>query len=239
MKEQKKIRISKEEEIKAKLQTKFYMLKLYYVRKFLSFICLRFWSDDIKPEKTYKEIQKGNFFGTYLTKGQVRHRNEDATALVELASKCLQYEARDRPDIEFLFTAVKPLQKERDVASHVLMGITKTPETLPPMLSPHGKACARMDLIAVQDILLKTCYEDEKGVVTELSFHEWTKVQDGQHIKIFADTAFRDKDFRGAIAYYSTAENCMSEWPTTFYMQALTLALAKFELKNDLKTCSM
>ncbi|KAL2478068.1 BR-signaling kinase 2 [Forsythia ovata] len=133
-----------------------------------------------------------------------RYRNEDATALVELASKCLQYEARDRPDIKFLFTAVTPLQKEKEVASHVLMGLTKTPEVLPPMLSPLGKACARMYLIAVQDILLKTGYEDEKGVVTKLSFHEWTQVQDRQNIKIFADTAFRGKDFRGAIAYYST-----------------------------------
>ncbi|KAL2478274.1 BR-signaling kinase 2 [Forsythia ovata] len=159
-----------------------------------------------------------------------RYRNEDATALVELASKCLQYEARDGPDIKFLFTAVTPLQKEKEVASHVLMGLTKTPEMLPPMLSPLGKACARMYLIAVQDILLKTGYEDEKGVVTKLSFHEWTQVQDRQNIKIFADTAFRGKDFRGAIAYYSTAENCMPEWPTAFYMQAL--ALAKLELKN-------
>lgn len=41
--------------------------------------------------------------------------DEDATALVELASKCLQYEARDRPDIKFLLTAVAPLQKQKEV----------------------------------------------------------------------------------------------------------------------------
>lgn len=41
-----------------------------------------------------------------------QYANEDATALVELASKCLQYEARDRPDIKFLLTAVAPLQKK-------------------------------------------------------------------------------------------------------------------------------
>lgn len=45
-----------------------------------------------------------------------QYANEDATALVELASKCLQYEARDRPDIKFLLTAVAPLQK-KEVAS--------------------------------------------------------------------------------------------------------------------------
>lgn len=44
-----------------------------------------------------------------------QYANEDATALVELASKCLQYEARDRPDFKFLLTAVAPLQKQEEV----------------------------------------------------------------------------------------------------------------------------
>lgn len=41
-----------------------------------------------------------------------QYANEDATALVELASKCLQYEAKDRPEVKFLLTAVTPLQKQ-------------------------------------------------------------------------------------------------------------------------------
>lgn len=41
--------------------------------------------------------------------------NEDASALVEVASKCLQYEARDRPDIKFVISAVAPLQKQTEV----------------------------------------------------------------------------------------------------------------------------
>lgn len=41
--------------------------------------------------------------------------NEDASELVELASKCLQYEARERPDIKFLLSSVAPLQKEKEV----------------------------------------------------------------------------------------------------------------------------
>lgn len=44
-----------------------------------------------------------------------QYANEDASELVELASKCLQYEARDRPDIEFLLSAVVPLQKQKEV----------------------------------------------------------------------------------------------------------------------------
>ncbi|KAK6143057.1 hypothetical protein DH2020_023405 [Rehmannia glutinosa] len=117
-----------------------------------------------------------------------QYANEDATALVELASKCLQYEARDRPD----------------VASHVLMVLTKTPVVIPTMLSPLGKACSKMDLTAVHDILLKTGYKDEEGAENELSFQEWTQnVQDMLNTKRFGYIAFRDKDFKSAIDYYS------------------------------------
>ncbi|KAK6121591.1 hypothetical protein DH2020_044671 [Rehmannia glutinosa] len=97
-----------------------------------------------------------------------QYANEDATALVELASKCLQYEARDRPDVKFLLTAVAPLQKQKEVASHVLMVLTKTPVVIPTMLSPLGKACSKMDLTAVHDILLKTGYKDEEGAENEV-----------------------------------------------------------------------
>ncbi|PSS10078.1 Serine/threonine-protein kinase [Actinidia chinensis var. chinensis] len=136
---------------------------------------------------------------------------EDATKLVELASKCLQYEARDRPDIKFLMSAVAPLQKQKEVASHVLMGLMKTPVVLPTMLSPLGKACARMDLTAVHDILLKTGYKDEEGAENELSFQEWTQqVQDMLNTKKFGDIAFRDKDFKSAIDYYSKLVSMMS-----------------------------
>jgi len=48
------------------------------------------------------------------------------------------------------------------------MGLTKTPVVLPTMLSPLGKACARMDLTAVHDILLKTGYKDEEGAENEV-----------------------------------------------------------------------
>ena len=46
-----------------------------------------------------------------------QYANDDATKLVELASKCLQFEARERPDIKFLLTAVAPLQKQKEVYS--------------------------------------------------------------------------------------------------------------------------
>lgn len=140
-----------------------------------------------------------------------QYAQEDASELVELASKCLQYEARDRPDSKFLLSAIAPLQKQKEVASHVLMGLAKTPVVLPTMLSPLGKACAGMDLAAVHDILLKTGYKDEEGADRELSFQEWTQqVQDMLNTKKQGDIAFRDKDFKNAIEYYSKLVYMMS-----------------------------
>jgi BR-signaling kinase len=49
------------------------------------------------------------------------------------------------------------------------MGMPKNTTVLPTMLSPLGKACARMDLTAVHDILLKTGYKDEEGAENEVS----------------------------------------------------------------------
>ena len=48
------------------------------------------------------------------------------------------------------------------------MGLTKTPVVLPTMLSALGKACVRMDLTAVHDILLKVGYKDEEGAESEV-----------------------------------------------------------------------
>ncbi|OVA00106.1 Protein kinase domain [Macleaya cordata] len=153
-----------------------------------------------------------------------QYANEDATKLVELASKCLQSEARDRPNSKFLLTAVAPLQKQTEVASHVLMGLQKTAAPLPTMLSPLGKACARMDLTAVHDILLKTGYRDEEGAENELSFQEWTQqVQEMLNTKKFGDIAFRDKDFKSAIDYYSKLVVMMSvPSATVFARRALS-----------------
>ncbi|KAG5248971.1 kinase family protein [Salix suchowensis] len=103
------------------------------------------------------------------------------------------------------------LEGQYAVASYILMGLSKGTVTLPTVLSPLGKACARMDLTAVHDILLKTGYRDEEGAENELSFQEWTQqVQDILNTKKFGDIAFRDSDFKNAIEYYSKLVNLMS-----------------------------
>ncbi|KAG9152255.1 hypothetical protein Leryth_023428 [Lithospermum erythrorhizon] len=150
-----------------------------------------------------------------------QYASEDATALVELASKCLEYEARDRPDMKFILTAVEPLQKQTEVASLMLMGLTKTSAVvLPTSLSPLGKACARMDLTAVHDILLKTGYRDDEGAENELSFQEWTQqVQDMLNTKKYGDNSFRDKDFKNAIDYYSKLTSLMPVPSATVFVR--------------------
>jgi len=42
--------------------------------------------------------------------------DSDGTELVRLASRCLQYEARERPNTKSLVTALTPLQKETEVS---------------------------------------------------------------------------------------------------------------------------
>lgn len=52
-----------------------------------------------------------------------QYANDDATKFVELASKCLQAEARDRPDTKFLITAVSPLQKQKEVTFYIIFNV--------------------------------------------------------------------------------------------------------------------
>lgn len=165
----------------------------------------------IPPSRALDIIRGKNVLMLMDSSLEGQYASDDATNLVELASKCLQSEARDRPDPKFLLAAVAPLQKQKEVASYILMGLSKDTVTLPSILSPIGKACARMDLTAVHDILLKTGYKDEEGAENELSFQEWTQqVQDILNTKKFGDIAFRDSDFKNAIEYYSKLVNLMS-----------------------------
>lgn len=45
---------------------------------------------------------------------------EEATSVVDLASQCLQYEPRDRPDIKKLVATLAPLQTKSDVRAYCL-----------------------------------------------------------------------------------------------------------------------
>ncbi|KAE8725316.1 putative serine/threonine-protein kinase [Hibiscus syriacus] len=91
--------------------------------------------------------------------------NEDGTELVGLASRCLQYEPRERPNPKSLLSAIIPLQRDAEVPSHVLMGIRNGADVVP--LTPLGEFCLRMDLTAIHEVLEKLGYKDDEGVATE------------------------------------------------------------------------
>ncbi|MBA0704082.1 hypothetical protein Golax_016361, partial [Gossypium laxum] len=96
--------------------------------------------------------------------------NNDGTELVRLASRCLQYEPRERPNVKSLVTALTPIQKETEVPSHVLMGIPHGTLSLKQkILTPLGEACSRMDLTAIHEMLEKNGYKDDEGIANEVS----------------------------------------------------------------------
>ncbi|KAG6435821.1 hypothetical protein SASPL_100699 [Salvia splendens] len=182
---------------------------------------------------------------------------EEATAVFDLASQCLQYEPRERPKTTDL------------VPSYVMLGIPKqeeTPSPPPHPLSPMGDACSRMDLTAIHQFLVMQHYKDDEGT-NELSFQEWTQqMRDMLDARKRGDLAFRDKDFKTAIDCYSQfidvgtmisptvharrslcylmcdqpdaalrdamqAQCIYPDWSTAFYMQAV--ALAKLDMHKD------
>lgn len=131
--------------------------------------------------------------------------NDDGTEIVRLASRCLQYEARDRPNAKSLVVALSPLQKETEVPSHVLLGIPHGNGAATQIaLSPLGEACSRLDLTAIHEILEKAGYKDDEGVANELSFQMWTnQIQETLNAKKRGDSAFRAKDCATAIESYT------------------------------------
>ncbi|CAJ1933209.1 unnamed protein product [Sphenostylis stenocarpa] len=132
--------------------------------------------------------------------------NDDGTELVRLASRCLEYEPRERPNVKSLVTALTPLQKETSVPSYVLMGIPdrslSSEETV--SLTPFGDACSRRDLTAVHEILDKVGYKDDEDVANELSFQMWTnQIQETLNSKKQGDSAFHARDLSTAIDCYT------------------------------------
>ncbi|KAL9252635.1 Serine/threonine-protein kinase BSK1-like protein [Drosera capensis] len=131
---------------------------------------------------------------------------EEATAVVNLASQCLQCEPRERPNTKDLVLSLAPLNTSSNIPSHVMLGIKKdeeSPSTPSRPLSPMGEACSRMDLTAIHQILVMIHYRDDEGS-NELSFQEWTQqMKDMLEARKRGDFAFRDTDFRAAIECYS------------------------------------
>lgn len=160
----------------------------------------------IPPSHALDLIKDRNFLMLTDSCLEGQFSTEDGTEVVRLASRCLQYEPRERPNLKTLVSALTPLQKEEEVPSYVLMeiphGDVSSLESL--SLSPLGDACMRMDLTAIHEILEKTGYKDDEGTTNELSFQMWTnQMQETLNSKKKGDSAFRQKDFTTAVDCYT------------------------------------
>ncbi|XP_028770597.1 serine/threonine-protein kinase BSK6 [Neltuma alba] len=159
----------------------------------------------IPPSHALDLIRGKNFLMLMDSALEGHFSKEDGTELVRLASRCLQYEARERPNAKSLVTSLMSLQKETEVPSYVLMGIRhEAASSAKPSLTPLGEACLRLDLTAIHEILEKIGYKDDEGIANELSFQLWTsQMQETLNLKKHGDTAFRAKDFVTAIDCYT------------------------------------
>lgn len=131
--------------------------------------------------------------------------SSDGTDLMRLASRCLQYEARDRPNLKTVVSGLECLQKDVSTPSHTLLGIQHDNKNSDQIsLSAIGKAFARADLNEVHEILLHDGYDEDDTANAELSLQSWNDdVSESFVVKRHADNAFRSKDYSTAIECYS------------------------------------
>ncbi|KAE8717276.1 putative serine/threonine-protein kinase [Hibiscus syriacus] len=150
--------------------------------------------------------------------------NDDGMELVRLASCCLHYEARERPNTKSLVISIMSVQKEAEVPSYVLMGIPHgTASKQPSSLTPFEEACMTIDLTAIHEILERSDTKTTRELLM-------SQMQETLNSKKHGDTAFRAKDFTTAIDCYTQAlgdamqaQVVSLQWPTALYLQAACL----------------
>ncbi|THG10325.1 hypothetical protein TEA_029335 [Camellia sinensis var. sinensis] len=190
----------------------------------------------IPPSHALDIIRNNNIIQLMDSHMEGKFSTEATTAVIGLASQCLQHEPRKRPSTKDLVATLTPLQTKSDVRniallesqshifsnvpSNVMLGISKheeAPPTVQRTLSPIGDACSRRDLTAIHEILVMAHYRDDEGT-NELSFQEWTQqMRDLLEARKRGDFAFRDKDFKTAINFYSQFINVGTMVSPTVY----------------------
>ncbi|KAK9065852.1 hypothetical protein SSX86_015253 [Deinandra increscens subsp. villosa] len=180
----------------------------------------------IPPSHALDLINENNFLMLMDSHLEGHFSNDDGTELVRIVSHCLQYKPQERPDAKFVVAALTLLQKQTDVSSRELLGISKelTPAKQILNLSPLGDACQRMDLTAIHQILLNLGYKDDDPATKNLSYRTWTsEVQLAINYKKDGDNAFKDKDYTTAIkCYTSLIGNGIMVTPTTYVRRCLS-----------------
>lgn len=161
----------------------------------------------IPPSHALDLIKGKNMLSLMDSHLEGQFTTEEGTEFVRLASRCLQYEPRERPSVRTVVASLVSLQRKVEVPSYVLLGVRREP---PPLSTPVvdrpsalRDACSRADLTAIHEFMVKLHYKDDVGE-SELSFQMWTKqMQDMLNSRKKGDLAFREKHFRTAIERYS------------------------------------
>ncbi|KAL5180281.1 Serine/threonine-protein kinase BSK6 [Glycine soja] len=199
----------------------------------------------IPPSLALDLIRGKNFLMLMDSALEGHFSKDDGTQLVRLASRCLQYEARERPNAKSLVASLMSLQNETEQhADEVhpyflysfLVGPLICSNGSPARncilnkaitLTPFGEACLRLDLTAIHEILEKTGYKDDEGIANELSFQLWTsQMQETLNLKKHGDTAFRAKDFVTAIDCYTQfIDGGTMVSPTVYARRCLSLLM--------------
>ncbi|KAM3261826.1 hypothetical protein ACQJBY_052488 [Aegilops geniculata] len=133
--------------------------------------------------------------------------SSDGTEMVRLASRCLQYEARDRPNLKAVVSALATLQKDASAPSHTLLGISQdaVKENAEQVsFSATEKAYATADLEQVHELLENEGYDEDETASFNVSLSSWPgQPSESIQVKKNGDDAFQSKDFTTVLECYS------------------------------------
>ncbi|KAK1642806.1 hypothetical protein QYE76_060611 [Lolium multiflorum] len=134
--------------------------------------------------------------------------SSDGTEMVRLASRCLAYEARDRPNLKAVVSALASLQKDASALSRTLLGIpqdTEKEESSEQIsFSSTGKAYATANLEGVHEMLVIDGYSEDDRATFKVSLSSWPgQPAESIQVKKHGDDAFHSKDFMEVVECYS------------------------------------
>ncbi|KAL0716915.1 hypothetical protein Bca4012_066237 [Brassica carinata] len=140
-----------------------------------------------------------------------QYSDEDRTELIHLATHCLRPKPDERPGIKYLMLALSRFEKRAELCPNVkvekipALSYTKPATKKKPLrLTPFGAACWRLDLSVIHELLEKLGYGEDVVVTNEFSFEMWTgRMQENTEYKKHGDAAFRAKDSKTAIEFYT------------------------------------
>lgn len=132
--------------------------------------------------------------------------SSDGNEMMRLVSRCLSYEARERPNLKAVVSALANLQRDASAPSRTLLGIPQDTEenSAQVSFSATGKAYATADLEGVHEILTNDGYKEDDIATYKVSLDSWPgQPAESLRVKKNGDDAFQSKDFTTVLECYS------------------------------------